>query len=78
VTGRTEGLAFFTRERIVDSSVVRLNEGRVGLAVRLARMPEVPVVVTHLAANRRIKQIASASLEYCSHGQAVRAGHPRR
>jgi endonuclease/exonuclease/phosphatase family metal-dependent hydrolase len=49
----TEGLAFFTRERIVDSSVVRLNEGRVGLAVRLARMPEVPVVVTHLAANRQ-------------------------
>jgi len=49
----TEGLAFFTRERIVDSSVVRLNEGRVGLAVRLARMPQVPIVVTHLAANRQ-------------------------
>lgn len=49
----TEGLAFFARERIIDSSVVRLNEGRVGLAVRLARMPEVPIVVTHLAANRQ-------------------------
>jgi endonuclease/exonuclease/phosphatase family metal-dependent hydrolase len=49
----TEGLAFFTREQVVDSSVVRLNEGRVGLAVRLARMPHVPIVVTHLAANRQ-------------------------
>ena len=49
----TEGLAFFTRESIVDSSVVRLNEGRVGLAVRLARIPQVPIVVTHLAANRQ-------------------------
>jgi endonuclease/exonuclease/phosphatase family metal-dependent hydrolase len=49
----TEGLAFITREHIVDSSVVRLNQGRVGLAVRLARMPQVPIVVTHLAANRQ-------------------------
>src|SRR5688572_18985705 len=49
----TEGLAFLTRERIVDSSVVRLNEGRVGLAVHLARIPQVPIVVTHLAANRQ-------------------------
>jgi hypothetical protein len=31
---------------------VRLSEGRVGLAVRVAAMPDVPVIVTHLAANR--------------------------
>ena len=49
----TEGLAFFAPERIVESSFVRLSEGRVGIAVRLASMPEVPVIVTHLAANRR-------------------------
>jgi endonuclease/exonuclease/phosphatase family metal-dependent hydrolase len=49
----TEGLAFFSRERILESNVVRLNEGRVGLSVRLARLPEVPIVVTHLAANRQ-------------------------
>jgi endonuclease/exonuclease/phosphatase family metal-dependent hydrolase len=49
----TEGLAFFTREHILESSVVRLNEGRVGLVVRLSRFPQVPIVVTHLAANRQ-------------------------
>jgi endonuclease/exonuclease/phosphatase family metal-dependent hydrolase len=60
----TEGLAFFTPERIVDSISVRLSEGRVGLAVRLASMPQVPVIVTHLAANRqnqpdRVREIAA-------------------
>ena len=59
----TEGLAFFTPERIVDSISVRLSEGRVGLAVRLASMPHVPVIVTHLAANRqnqaeRVRELA--------------------
>jgi endonuclease/exonuclease/phosphatase family metal-dependent hydrolase len=49
----TEGLAFFSRVRILESHVVRLNEGRVGLAVRLAQWPRVPIVVTHLAANRQ-------------------------
>lgn len=49
----TEDLAFFTRERILESHTVRLNVGRVGLAVRLARLPDVPIVVTHLAANRQ-------------------------
>ena len=48
----TEGLAFFAPERIVETSFVRLSEGRVGIAVRLASMPRVPVIVTHLAANR--------------------------
>jgi endonuclease/exonuclease/phosphatase family metal-dependent hydrolase len=49
----TEGLAVFASDRIIDSQRVRLNTGRVGLAVRLAGLPDVPVVVTHLAANRR-------------------------
>jgi endonuclease/exonuclease/phosphatase family metal-dependent hydrolase len=48
----TEGLAFFTHDRIVESDSVRLNEGRVGLSVRLASFPRLPLVVTHLAANR--------------------------
>ena len=48
----TEGLAIFARERIVASSSVRLSEGRVGLAVRVASMPDVPVIVTHLSANQ--------------------------
>jgi len=49
----TEDLAFFTREQVLESSVVRLNEGRVGLLIRVARLPQVPIVVTHLAANRQ-------------------------
>jgi endonuclease/exonuclease/phosphatase family metal-dependent hydrolase len=48
----TEGLAFLAAGPIVASSSVRLSEGRVGLAVRVAAMPQVPVIVTHLAANR--------------------------
>ena len=59
----TEDLAFFTPDRIVESGSVRLSEGRVGLAVRLASMPHIPVIVTHLAANRqnqadRVREIA--------------------
>jgi endonuclease/exonuclease/phosphatase family metal-dependent hydrolase len=50
---QTEGVAFFTPERIVDSGSVRLSEGRVGLVVRIASMPDVPVIVTHLAASRQ-------------------------
>jgi len=48
----TEGVAFFTPERIVASGSVRLSEGRVGLSIRIASMPDVPVIVTHLAAGR--------------------------
>jgi endonuclease/exonuclease/phosphatase family metal-dependent hydrolase len=48
----TEGVAIFARERIVASSSIRLSEGRVGLAVRVASMPDVPVIVTHLSANQ--------------------------
>ena len=50
---QTEGVAFFTPERVAASDSVRLSEGRVGLAVRIASMPDVPVIVTHLAAGRQ-------------------------
>lgn len=48
----TEDLAFITASPIVASSVVRLSQARVGFAARVAAMPQVPVIVTHLAANR--------------------------
>jgi endonuclease/exonuclease/phosphatase family metal-dependent hydrolase len=51
----TEDLAIFVRGRITGSRITRLNEGRVGLAVYLASLPDVPIVVTHLAANRQNK-----------------------
>jgi endonuclease/exonuclease/phosphatase family metal-dependent hydrolase len=47
----TEGLALFAPGRIVGSAAIRLSEGRIGLAARLASMPAVPVIVTHLSAN---------------------------
>ena len=61
---QTEGVAFFTPLRIVASNSVRLSQGRVGLAVRIASMPDMPVIVTHLAANRqnqagRVREIAA-------------------
>ena len=49
----TEGLAFFAPERIVATGHIDLPESRVGLMVRVASMPDVPVIVTHLAASRR-------------------------
>lgn len=59
----TEDLAFLSASPVLESSSVRLSEGRVGLAVRVAAMPHLPVIVTHLAANRenqpdRIREIA--------------------
>ena len=59
----TEDLAFIAAGPILSSRSVRLSEGRVGLAVRVAAMPDVPVIVTHLAANRqnqpdRIRELA--------------------
>lgn len=67
----TEGLAFFARSPIVASDSVRLSEGRVGLAVRVAAMPHLPVVVTHLAANRenqraRVRELG-ALLPWAAH-----------
>ena len=49
----TEGVAVFARERLVGSSAIRLSEGRVALAVRVASMPDVSIIVTHLSANLR-------------------------
>jgi endonuclease/exonuclease/phosphatase family metal-dependent hydrolase len=49
----TEELAFIAASPILSSRTVRLSEGRVGLAVRVRAMPDVPVIVTHLAANRQ-------------------------
>ena len=49
----TEDLVFFARERILFSASVRLAEGRIGLAVRVASMPDLTVVVTHLSPNRQ-------------------------
>jgi endonuclease/exonuclease/phosphatase family metal-dependent hydrolase len=49
----TEGVAFFSPERIVATDQIRLPESRVGLMARVASMPDVPVIVTHLAASRR-------------------------
>ena len=48
----TEGVAVFAREPIIATRSVRLSEGRVGVEVRVASMPDVPIVVTHLSANR--------------------------
>jgi endonuclease/exonuclease/phosphatase family metal-dependent hydrolase len=49
----TEGLAFFTPHRVLASDSLRLSEGRVGLVVRVSSMPDLPVIVTHLAASRQ-------------------------
>ena len=49
----TEGLAFFAPERLIVTDHINLPESRVGLMARVASMPDVPVVVTHLAASRR-------------------------
>jgi endonuclease/exonuclease/phosphatase family metal-dependent hydrolase len=49
----TEGVAFFAPQRFLSTEQIRLTESRVGIAVRVASMPDVPVVVTHLAASRR-------------------------
>jgi endonuclease/exonuclease/phosphatase family metal-dependent hydrolase len=75
----TEGVAFFAPERMLSTSSVRLSEGRVGLAVRLASMPRVPVIVTHLAANRqnaadRAREIAALLPWAATHGPGLLIG----
>jgi endonuclease/exonuclease/phosphatase family metal-dependent hydrolase len=47
-----EGLAIFARDRIVSSRSIRLSEGRIGLSVTLASLPDLSIVVTHLSASR--------------------------
>jgi endonuclease/exonuclease/phosphatase family metal-dependent hydrolase len=58
----TEGVALLTAERVLATSRINLPENRVELMARIATMPDVPVIVTHLTAYRRnqahrIKQI---------------------
>jgi endonuclease/exonuclease/phosphatase family metal-dependent hydrolase len=59
-----EGLAILAAEPIVSTRWTHLPESRIGLEVRLASLPHVPVVVTHLAPMRndralRARQFAS-------------------
>jgi len=59
----TEGIAFFAPEPIIASKYVYLSERRLGLVAHIASMPEVPIVVTHLAASNssqlsRVQEIA--------------------
>jgi endonuclease/exonuclease/phosphatase family metal-dependent hydrolase len=75
----TEGLAFFAPERIVEASQIDLPENRVGLMVRVASMPDVPVVVTHLAASRRnqahrVSQIGMLLPWAAQHGPGILMG----
>jgi endonuclease/exonuclease/phosphatase family metal-dependent hydrolase len=59
----TEGVAFFAPERIIATDHINLPESRVGLMARVASMPDVPVVVTHLAASRRNQLQRAIQLE---------------
>lgn len=47
-----EGLAFLAAEPIAASQWTRLPESRVAVEVRVASLPGLPVIVTHLAPNR--------------------------
>ena len=49
----TEGVALLTPDRVLSTAQVNLPESRVGLMARVASMPDVPVIVTHLTAYRR-------------------------
>ncbi len=75
----TEGLALFAPERILESGHINLPESRVGLMVRVASMPDVPVIVTHLAASRRnqahrVSQIAALLSWAAQHGPGILMG----
>jgi endonuclease/exonuclease/phosphatase family metal-dependent hydrolase len=76
---QTEGVAIISRDRIAGSHIVRLSEGRVGLAVRLASMPEVPIVVTHLSPNAanqelRVRELATLLPWAGRHGPGILMG----
>jgi endonuclease/exonuclease/phosphatase family metal-dependent hydrolase len=49
----TEGVALLTPDRIVATDQIRLPESRTAVMVRLASVPDIPIVATHLAASRR-------------------------
>ena len=74
-----EVVALFTRERILASEQINLAESRVGLMARVAAMPDVPVVVTHLAASRRnqgqrVEQIGALLPWAGRHGAGILMG----
>lgn len=75
----TEDLALIAAGPILASSSVRLSEGRVGLTVRVAMLPQVPVTVTHLAANRsnkaeRVRELSALLPWAASQGPGVLIG----
>ena len=75
----TEGLAFVTPHRILESQHVRLPEHRIGLMVRLESMPAVPLIVTHLASTprnqpHRIAQLAALLPWAHKHGPSILLG----
>jgi endonuclease/exonuclease/phosphatase family metal-dependent hydrolase len=75
----TEGLAILTRDRILWHDTVRLSEGRVGLAVRLASLPDIPIVVTHLSPNLenqalRVRELATLLPWAGRHGPGILMG----
>ena len=75
----TEDLALIAAGPILTSRSVRLSEGRIGLSARLAAMPQVPVTVTHLAANRsnqadRVLELAALLPWAASQGPGVLMG----
>jgi endonuclease/exonuclease/phosphatase family metal-dependent hydrolase len=75
----TEGPAFFAPERIIATKSVRLSERRVGLAARVASMPGLSVVVTHLSPSRdnqagRAGEIAALLPWAQKHGVGVLVG----
>ena len=75
----TEGLAFFAPERFLETGHINLPESRVGLMVRVASMPDVPVIVTHLAASRRnqahrVSQISMLLPWAAQHGPGILMG----
>jgi endonuclease/exonuclease/phosphatase family metal-dependent hydrolase len=74
-----EGVAIISRHRIASSHAVRLSEGRVGLAVRVAAMPQVPIVVTHLSPNAvnqelRVSELARLLPWAGRHGPGILMG----
>ena len=75
----TEGLAFVTPHRILESRHVRLPEHRIGLMIRLESMPAVPLIVTHLASTprnqaHRIAQLAALLPWAQKHGPGILLG----
>jgi endonuclease/exonuclease/phosphatase family metal-dependent hydrolase len=75
----TEGLAFVTPHRVLESRHVRLPEHRAGLMIRLESMPAVPFIVTHLASTprnqpHRIAQLAALLPWAQKHGPGILLG----